>query len=375
MKVAILGSTGYTGQILLRILLNHPDVRQIYPVSFTSAGLAISRKDPGLSIGHSEYQGNEKRSSESQGSENQGSENPEGESQGSEKLDSTRGLYMDIDELRRSRDPDIIFAALPHLKSAETASEFSERAVIIDLSADFRIPDSDLFSQAYGQAAPCPDLLPRAVYGLSEWKRAEIRRTDLIANPGCYPTATLLPLLPLTGLIQGQIIVNALSGISGAGRKVQERFLYTSRTENIAAYSPGKSHRHWQEMNYHLSDISGEKELALSFIPHLVPVHHGMAVSSSVTLKEGISDEQIAESFEQCYRDSPFVRLRDDIPETSQVRGSNRCDFTWRREGEQLFLLSVIDNLYKGASGQAVQNMNIRFGLHEQAGLQFHGEI
>ena len=186
MKVAVLGSTGYTGQVLLRILLNHPDVQQIYPVSSSCAGLCIFEHDAGLS-------------------------------QDSEKLGD--GLYLSMDELSKRNTPDLVFAALPHLKSAEMLVDFLGKIVIVDLSADFRIPDSEHFTSAYGQPPPRPDLLSRAVYGLSEWKRAEICQADLIANPGCYPTATLLPLLPLlkADLVQGPIIVNALSGISGAG--------------------------------------------------------------------------------------------------------------------------------------------------------------
>ena len=345
MKVAILGSTGYTGQVLLRILLDHPGVRQIYPVSSSKMGMDVFQHDPGLSF-HNE-----------------------------EKLREVGGRYIALDKL--TAKPDVLFAALPHLKSAKIAAAFFEKAVIIDLSADFRIPDPERFFKAYGQPLPRPDLLSRAVYGLSEWKSNEIRKADLIANPGCYPTATLLPLLPIVqaGWMRGTVIVNALSGISGAGRQAQERLLYTTRTENMAAYAPGRKHRHWQEIDYHLQDISQQNDVELYFTPHLVPVHHGMEVSTSLALKAGISDEQIDELFLQHYAHCPFVCIRHDIPESSHVRGTNRCDFSWQREGDQLFLLSVIDNLYKGASGQAVQNMNLRFGLDEQAGLRFHGEI
>jgi N-acetyl-gamma-glutamyl-phosphate reductase len=176
------------------------------------------------------------------------------------------------------------------------------------------------------------------------------------------------------GLAGTPVVVNALSGVSGAGKKAKEHLLYTSRTENAAAYAPGRSHRHWQEIISQAQD-AGFSDGELYFTPHLIPVHHGMEVTSSFPLSRSASDGEIGDLFADAYGKSAFVRLRGDIPETAQVRGTNRCDFTWHREGDQLFLISVIDNLYKGAGGQAVQNMNIRFGLPETAGLELHGEI
>jgi N-acetyl-gamma-glutamyl-phosphate reductase len=345
MKSAILGSTGYTGQVLLRLLLSHPDIEQIYPVSSTAEGQSVLDRDPGVSPA---YAG---------------------------KLSDSGGCYVNIGHAREAQ-PDVVFAALPHLQSAVLAAPFLESSVLIDLSADFRIRSPEIFRQAYGQEPPRKDLLDRAVYGLSEWYREQIAGADLIANPGCYPTATLLPLLPLfeKNMVSGPVVVNALSGISGAGRKARENLLYASRTENAAAYAPGHSHRHWQEISSQ-AEALGDFRGGLYFTPHLIPVHHGMEVTTSFPLADDAEPDAVGQALHDRYADSPFVRIRNDIPETSQVRGTNRCDIAWHREGRQIFLISVIDNLYKGAAGQAVQNMNIRFGLDETAGLNLHGEI
>lgn len=346
MKIAILGSTGYIGQVQLRLALSHPQVEQVLPGSSSINGQSVLESDPGVSP------------------------------QSADKLTASGGKYLSIEEIRAQK-PDVVFAALPHLKSAELAGDFFGSSVIIDLSADFRIKNPELFQQAYGQAPPRPDLLEAAVYGLSEWNRHQIAKADLIANPGCYPTATLLPLLPLmeAGIVGSPVVVNAMSGISGAGRKAKEHLMYTSRTENACAYAPGRSHRHWQEIDDQSSRLGGFGG-ELYFTPHLVPIHHGMQVSTSFPLADSsVSDDSVRELFELKYSDEPFVRVRSDMPETSQVRGTNRCDFTWSREGNQIFLFSVIDNLYKGAASQAIQNMNIRFGFDQRCGLMLHGEI
>ncbi len=345
MTVAILGSTGYIGQVLLRLALSHPYIDQVLPASSSSAGKEVLECDPGLSPLYAP------------------------------KLEAAGGRFLDINAVVGLK-PDVVFAALPHKKSAELAEPFFSTSVVIDLSADFRFSSADAYRAAYGVEAHRPDLLESAVYGLSEWYADEIRSAGLIANPGCYPTATLLPLIPLLrkNLVAGPVIVNALSGISGAGRKAKEHLLYTSRTENAAAYGPGKSHRHWNEISNQAKSL-GQYPGELYFTPHLIPVHHGMEVTTSLTLSRDCADEEINAIFRQAYGNSPFVRLRSDIPETSQVRGTNRCDFTFHREERQLFLISVIDNLYKGAGGQAIQNMNIRMGVDQSIGLNLHGEI
>ncbi len=345
MKAAILGTTGYTGLVLMRILTDHPDITEILPVSSSQAGTPLLEADPGI-----------------------------GE-QTLAKAATAGGNLMSMEAMLRAK-PDVVFAALPHLKSAEICAPLFGKCPVIDLSADFRIKDHGLFAKAYGVAPPRPDLLSRAVYGLSEWNREAIRGADLVANPGCYPTATLLPILPLTaaGLIDPDITVNALSGISGAGRSAKVNMLFVERSENMNAYSPGKTHRHAAEIQSQIDERFGGFDLL--FIPHLVPVKQGMVVTAVVTLRTQARDEDIEAAFENSYGSEPFIRLqRVGIPESRQVRNTNRCDIAWHREGRRLILFSVIDNLLKGASGQAVQNMNIRFGLSETAGLRRTGEF
>ena len=345
MKAAILGTTGYTGLVLMRILTEHPEVTQILPVSSSHEGTPLIEADPGI--------GEETLA----------------------KAAASGGKLMSMDDALRAK-PDVVFAALPHLKSAEICAPFFGKCPVIDLSADFRIRDHGLFAKAYGVAPPRPDLLAEAIYGLTEWNRKSIRTADLIANPGCYPTATLLPILPLTtsGIIEPEIAVAALSGISGAGRAAKVNTLFVERSENTNAYSPGKTHRHATEIQSQLDQRA--KGYDLIFIPHFVPIKQGMAVSTVVKLKGGVGDGLIEETFQSAYGNEPFVRLqRTGIPETRQVRNTNRCDIGWHREGDRLILFSVIDNLFKGASGQAVQNMNVRFGFTETAGLRRTGEF
>jgi N-acetyl-gamma-glutamyl-phosphate reductase len=270
----------------------------------------------------------------------------------------------------------VVFAVLPHLKLADVCGPFFNNLVVIDLLVDFRIKDPKTFLTAYGQKPPRPDLLDRAVYGLAEWNEENIKSAQLIANPGCYPTASLIPLLPLVhaGLVAGEILINAMSGISGAGRKAKENLLFCERTETVNAYSPGTSHRHSQEIQQEVS-LRGASANKVFFTPHLVPIKQGMAITTSLELHPQVSDADVAKAYKDAYSDSPWVRIVPSIPDTSQVRGTNRCDFHWYREGNRLFLMSVIDNLYKGASGQAVQNMNIRFGFDQRLGLPEHGEV
>ncbi len=344
MKAAVLGATGYTGQILLRQLSSHPDIDQIIAVSSSIAGTPVLDSDIGL---HPSI---------------------------NERMTLTEGKYISVEEAA-ALEPEVVFSALPHLASAEVCGPFFGKSVVIDLSADFRIEDPLLFEKAYGEKPPREDLLPRAVYGLAEIYAGKIAEADIIANPGCYPTASLLPLIPLLekGLIEENIMINALSGISGAGKKAKIGNLLVERSENICAYAPGTTHRHAQEID---KEAAKAGTSSLLFVPHLVPMKRGMAITTSCTLKNEISDSEIAAVYEDAYGKKPFVKVvYPAIPETKEVWGSNRCDISWHCEGKNLILFSVIDNLIKGASGQAIQNMNIRFGFKETAGLNLHGEI
>ncbi len=351
MIAAVLGVTGYTGQLLLRLLAGHPEVSRILSCSSSRAGDRLADVDPGLA--------------------------------GAAAKARERLLSL---EQTVAGGPDVVFSALPHLESARLCAPFFGRAVVIDLSADFRLRDAETFRRAYGEPPGRPDLLPGAVYGLAEWHTEAIRGSDLIANPGCYPTATLLPLLPLLreGLIHGEFHVAALSGISGAGRKLKAEYLYCERAENAGPYNPGKSHRHVSEIDEQLKAVS--PEASVLFFPHLAPMRKGMCVTTVASLapearREAASDpkaleRRVAEVYRRAYEGRPFIGLRGSaLPATAEVRGSNRCDIGWRQEGGSLLLFSAIDNLMKGASGQAVQDMNLRFGLEETSGLPLASEI
>jgi N-acetyl-gamma-glutamyl-phosphate reductase len=349
MKTAVLGATGYAGGVLLRLLGEHPEVKEIIAVSSSQAGQAARDVDPGLS--------------------------PAVE----KKMSRHGGRLVGVDEAVKAasaRELDVVFSALPHLKSAEICAPFLGRTVVIDLSADFRLKDPATFARAYGSAIPRPDLAARSVYGLTEWYTDRIRSADIIAAPGCYPTATLLPVLPLAraGLIRGTVIVNAISGISGAGKKEKTDLLYCERSENVNAYSPGTSHRHAPEIAQELS--AANASMSLLFTPHMAPLRRGMAVTTVVELAGPLSSEAVGQAYRDAYGGRPFISFTGDrIPHTRDVWGSNRCDIGWKVEGSHLMLFSVIDNLVKGASGQAVQDMNIRFGIDECAGLPSGGEL
>ena len=339
MKVAILGISGYTGLTLLRLLLSHPSVEDILPVSSSQYGKNILDIDPGL-----------------------------GEAS-AQKFMTTRGNIIILDRAKKEKC-DVVFAALPHLKSGELCALFAENSIVIDLSADFRIENPDVYAKSYGLPPPKPELLKDAVYGLSEWYRDKIREKDIIANPGCYPTASLLPLLPLLkeGIVGGQFVINAISGISGAGKKLKDNLLFCERQENIGAYLPGKTHRHVTEIEQEIRKVDLHSDVL--FTPHLAPLKRGMVVTTITTLRKTIDESDIQKVYKQHYSDCPFIKIRDTIPQAGDVRDTNRCDIFWHREGSNIMLFSAIDNLIKGASGQAVQNMNIRFGLDEKLGLK-----
>ncbi len=346
MQAVIYGSTGYTGQVLLRFLTEHPEIQTIYPVSSSRAGDPIKETDPGISA------------------------------LTLEKTAAAGGNYCSPDELPGS-GIDVVFGALPHLESAKLLQPFIGSSLVIDLSADFRLKDPQLFRHYYGSPPPLPGRLDAAVYGLCEWYRKDIASADIVAVPGCFPSAALYPLLPLCkdGLITGPVVINAVTGISGAGKKAKTNSLFSERTESATAYNPGKTHRHWAEISSQISACTGGDSFEIFFTPHLVPMKQGMAVSTWVRLLEP-DDAAVKNCFSKYYGNELFIRLRGaDIPETRHVRWSNRCDIGWHREGDSLVLFSVIDNLIKGAAGQAVQAMNIRFRLREDSGLSDRGEI
>jgi N-acetyl-gamma-glutamyl-phosphate reductase len=338
MKAAVIGATGYTGMVLLRLLETHPEVTQIIAVSSSKPGEPVTGEDPGLGPLSAKYH-------------------------------ATEGKFTTV-EGAALLAPDVVFAALPHLASATVCGPFFGKSVVIDLSADFRIKDRAVFAQAYGQEPPRPDLLDQAVYGLAEWHTEAIRKADLIANPGCYTTCSLLPLLPLyqAGIVEQRAIINALSGISGAGKKAELKYLLTERAESVQLYSPGHKHRHSQEIETELRFADPVAQVL--FNPHLVPMKRGMEATIVVDLKPGKTLVDAEAAWAQAYTGRPFARhVGHRLPASSEVWGSNRCDWAAVQEGGTLIVSSVLDNLVKGAAGQAVQNMNLRFAFDETTGL------
>lgn len=343
MKVVIVGSTGYTGMMLVRILASHPEVESIVPVSRSSAGTSVREIDPGL-----------------------------GEA-ALARLRQTDGRFVALDDAKPDA-ADVVFSALPHGAAAALVGPLVGTVPVIDLSADFRIMSADRYESVYGTTHPHPELIEHAVYGLTEWRREEIARAALVACPGCYPTATLLPLLPFADVVRSPAIVNAISGISGAGRKEKTDLLFNERSENVNAYAPGRAHRHVPEIEQELAR-AGEGPQIL-FTPHLAPMKQGMFVTIVAELTAPVSQQEAEARIDAAYADAPFVgRSPRGIPQTRDVRNTNRCDLGVVVHGERVQLFAAIDNLYKGASGQGVQNMNVRFGLDESTGLRSNGEF
>lgn len=335
-KVGIVGGTGYTGVELLRLLAQHPQAQVAVITSRSEAGLSVADLYPNLR-GH---------------------------------YDELRFSVPDVATLGAC---DVVFFATPHGVAHALAGELLAAGTrVIDLSADFRLRDAEEWSRWYGQPHGAVELLDEAVYGLPEVNRQAIRSARLIAVPGCYPTATQLGLIPLleAGLADTQtLIANCASGVSGAGRGASVGSLLCEAGESMKAYAV-KGHRHLPEIRQGLRQAAGA-EVGLTFVPHLAPMIRGI----HATLYARVSDRSVdlQQLFEQRYANEPFVDVMPagSHPETRSVRGANVCRIAVHRpqEGDLVVVLAAIDNLVKGASGQAVQNMNILFGLDEQLGL------
>ncbi len=333
-KVAIVGGTGYTGVELLRLLVGHPDVELRIITSRSEAGMPVADMFPNLR-GHLDLQFSE----------------------------------PDEDALAEC---DVVFFATPHTVAMSSVPALVQRGVrVIDLSADFRLKDTDLWAQWYNTPHTCPEYAAEAVYGLPELNRAEIRDAQLVAVAGCYPTAVQLGFYPLlkAGLIDPQqLIADAKSGTSGAGRKAALGTLLTEAGENMKAYGVS-GHRHLPEIRQTLTQMAGGP-VGLTFIPHLTPMIRGIHATLYSQL---LQQTDLQALFEQHYADEPFVDVMPAgaQPETRSVRGANVCRLAVHQPQGQntVVVLSVIDNLVKGASGQAIQCMNIMFGLSETQGL------
>ncbi len=342
-KVGIVGGTGYTGVELLRILAQHPEAQLVAITSRKEAGMPVADMFPSL--------------------------------RGRVSL-----AYCDPDSADLARC-DVVFFATPNAVAMGQAAALLRAGVrVIDLSADFRIRDVADWEKWYGTRHAAPELVAQAVYGLPEVQRAKIRDARLIANPGCYPTSVQLGFLPLleAGVVDSDsLIADAKSGVSGAGRKAETHLLLSEASDNFKAYGVN-GHRHWPEIRQGLADIAG-RQVALTFVPHLTPMIRGIHATlyARISRKAAASAGSDAAFFQKLYEDryaaEPFVDVMPagSHPDTRSVRAANVCRIAVHRPhgGDTLVVLSVIDNLVKGAAGQAVQNMNIMFGLHESLGL------
>jgi N-acetyl-gamma-glutamyl-phosphate reductase len=336
-KAAVAGATGYAGAELVRILAGHPDVELVLLTSNRYAGVAFSEVYPAMA-----------------------------------------GIVDRVCETltaeRLCAEADVVFTALPHQTPMQIVPALIAGGVrVVDLSADFRFQDPEVYEAAY-QPHSAGDLLDQAVYGLSEVYSAALRQAALVGNPGCYPTSVLLPLIPLirAGLITtDNLIADSKSGVSGAGRSPATITHFCEVTESFRPYKVAV-HRHNPEMEAVLSREAGTA-VPLVFVPHLIPMSRGMLTTLYATPAGDLRQQDVTECLQAFYRGRPFVRLCPPgrAPDTRNVRGTNYCDIGIKLDSQRgrLILMSAIDNLVKGAAGQAVQNMNLVFGLDERRGL------
>jgi N-acetyl-gamma-glutamyl-phosphate reductase len=348
-KVAIIGASGYSGEVLVQLLLNHPHAELAAVTSRQNAGQTLAQVFPKFAS------------------------NP--------KSKAIRFSEPDAEVLAKLAD--VFFLALPHGVAAEYAMPLlNAGGTVIDLSADFRLKSAVIYKEFYAHDHPAPELLKKSVYGLPEIYRDQIKKAVLIASPGCYPTSILLPLIPLlqAGLIKpGGIIADSLSGVSGAGRKAEVDYLFCECNESVRPYGVPK-HRHLSEIEEQLS-LSAKTQVTIQFTPHLIPVNRGILTTLYLAPEKHFStaDEMAAlgKNISACYKkfygNEPFVHLLEgkSLPDTKNVTGTNVVEIAWRLDPRtgRLIVMSAEDNLVKGASGQAVQSMNILCGFPETAGL------
>ena len=337
----MVGASGYAGEELVRLLLVHPHVDLVAATSRQFAGKSLAQVFPRFS--HHE---------------------------------KAKVLqFTEADPKKLAREAPIVFLALPHGLASEFAKPLVDLgARVIDLSADFRIRDAKVYKEFYGSDHPAPDLLKKAVYGLPEIYREKIRDAQLVASPGCYPTSILIPLRPLIrrkAIDRHRILVTSLSGVTGAGRKVEADYLFAECNESVRPYGVPK-HRHLGEIEQELSLLAGET-ISIQFTPHLVPVNRGILTTTYTELGGNVVEMDPTLMFEGAYAQEPFVRLlgSDRLPDTKNVVGTNFIDIAWKIDNRtnRLIVMSAIDNLTKGTSGQAVQCFNLMCGHPETAGL------
>ncbi|KJV44651.1 N-acetyl-gamma-glutamyl-phosphate reductase [Acinetobacter indicus] len=344
-SVGIVGGTGYTGVELLRLLLRHPEVQVTVLTSRTEAGRRVDDMFPSLR-GHTDL------------------------------------CYSDLN-IEDLKQCDVVFFATPHGVAMKHAADLvAANTKVIDLAADFRLQDLAQFEKWYGMEHACPDILKDSVYGLSELNREQIKTAQVIGNPGCYPTTVQLGLAPLlksaeTLIKPESIIIDAKSGVSGAGRKASLGMIYSENADNFKAYGVA-GHRHHPEIVEALENISGQKDVFnhIVFVPHLVPMIRGMLSTMYIDLTDAGDALDVQALYEQFYAQEQFVDVMPagSSPETRSVRGANQLRIAlYKPQPKKLVVLVAQDNLVKGAAGQAVQNMNLMFGFAEQAGLEVIG--
>jgi N-acetyl-gamma-glutamyl-phosphate reductase len=335
--IAVVGASGYSGEELLRLLLRHPDCEIRIITSRQYAGKAISSVFPRFSS-------------------------------------ISEIVFSEPDTAKIAKECQFAFLALPHGLASEFARPLLKSGVkVLDLSADFRIKNTEKYKEYYKEEHPAPELLAKAVYGLPEIYRDKIKEAKIVACPGCYPTSVIIPLYPLlrAGLLNtGKIFVSSMSGVSGAGRKVELPYIFPECSESLRSYSPVK-HRHLPEIEQELSSAAGE-EIAISFVPHLVPVNRGIVSTIVAEVSDKFSNENLDKAL-SIYKNNPFVRVMPKglLPDTKNVLMSNFCDvsYTFDEHTRRLIISSCIDNLTKGAAGQAIQCFNIMLNIDEKTAL------
>jgi len=333
-RIAVIGATGYTALELLKILARHPDADVIIATSRLEDKLSIQDVHPAL----------------------------------------TNSLDIQLTQLNVETigsEVDFVFSCLPHAASANTVRDLMRGGVkVVDFSADYRLNDVAVYEKWYGVEHPDRERLGSVPYGLPELYRDDIRAANLVANPGCYPTSAILALTPLLQeklISHRDIIVNSMSGVSGAGRNANDAFQYCMANESVKAYGVG-THRHAPEISQYCTSAAGEICEVL-FTPHLVPMHRGIFTTCYVRPRDGVSASDAMSALRDAYREEQFVRVVNHPVETKNVANTNYCDLAVFENGDRLVVVSAIDNLIKGAAGAAVQNFNLMCGYEEATAL------
>ncbi|MGI8788485.1 MAG: N-acetyl-gamma-glutamyl-phosphate reductase [Pyrinomonadaceae bacterium] len=336
-KIAIFGGSGYGGSELLRILLFHPNAEIALVTANEHAGKAVGEVHRNLN-GLTDLK-----------------------------------FEKSPEDLSQLANIDLAFFALPHGQGLSLIPQLPSNVKVIDLSGDFRINDKDVFKQFYKLEHNALDLQKKFVYGLSETNREQIKSANYIANPGCFATATLLALAPMvkSSLLTGKIIVDAKTGSSGSGAKAAANTHHPQRMNSFYAYKPF-THQHVPEIEQHLREV-GSFENEFVFMTHSLPVSRGIFASCYLETTNILTNEDLKNLYELFYKDSFFIRIVENSPDINWVKTTNFCDIAANSDGKQIVVFSAIDNLVKGASGQAVQNMNLMFGLDEMTGLKLVG--